>query len=545
MKGSNNNNGSRNRNSRTSRSGKNQRRANNSRTRTQTKSFNSREEAETDMHSKGANDPSFYNANAQLLSDAASISFNTPIGLPIDSLTTENSVNGHVAAARNPYRVPGVMAIEVQPIYGIDPNCTDVRVHPITVAARNFYSFIRHANSGHTNYENADLMMYLCSVTEMCSYHAFLVRLYGTLNAGSRINRYYPEAVVRAMNVDYSDLTKNIAELRYYINHLAVSISKLCVPSCFSLLRRRMQIYTDLYLDGSTSKSQTMLFVPRGFYRYSATGSTTGTSLAFQPWTTRSTPYKFADIVRFGTDLVNALMADDDVGTYSGDILKAYGDGGCVTLPMIPDEYTVGPCFNAEVLAQIHNLDVFSWSTGSVTQRDGFIYQDVSYTHNFANDAAWTAGAEMVENIYNFCKLPKLLDLPVDQPSPELTMVSTRLMAVAKEDRTNTTLTVYPITTGAEVVTSVYNVTSGGYSRRSPVYGSWVSVNKDGVSDWNEGALIATTFFTKFNMAPTFYVSTDVQAVDVLGELDNYTIIGENELRKMNDAALLSLWNLS
>ena len=100
------------------------------------------------------NDPAYYALNSQLLVDAASHAFSDATGTKIPWST--KGYNEHLIVP-DIASIPGVMSFRIAPTVGISTDQSSA----VNVAARNIYSYVRHANSGHSNYDAPDLMMYL------------------------------------------------------------------------------------------------------------------------------------------------------------------------------------------------------------------------------------------------------------------------------------------------------------------------------------------------------------------------------------------------
>ena len=105
------------------------------------------------------NDWRWYAQNEQLLKDTASFSYNYPLGSLVQRTATGKEPVDTTA-------IPGIMAVHVSPAFG----GSDSRTSPINVAMRNIYSFVRHANSGHTNYDAPDLAIYLMAMDSCYSF---------------------------------------------------------------------------------------------------------------------------------------------------------------------------------------------------------------------------------------------------------------------------------------------------------------------------------------------------------------------------------------
>lgn len=321
------------------------------------------------------NDPRWYSLNDQLLFDTANVPYSWPLG---------NRLNlGPYGSGLNNISFPGVMAIHTMPTIGISKDGNS----PINTAARNIYSYVRHANSGGRNYDSPDLMMYLLAMDSLYSFIAFLKRIYGAVNTYNPENYYYPRAIVDAMNVDFDDIQQNLADFRAYINMLCVKVGSLCVPASMSYMAKHMWLYSGLYADSPSAKAQTYLFVPYGFLKWNRNASTQATELTFIPTTGLSSGrMKRADLYALGEKLFNAAIVEEDVGIISGDILKAFGPQNVFKLDQISETYTVLPSYEQEVLDQIQNLimvgDLWS-STGVNKEGTVVVSQDPNVDQGF------------------------------------------------------------------------------------------------------------------------------------------------------------------
>lgn len=350
------------------------------RTVSSSKKFDKREiddrDAEFSAYSK-PNDAAWYAQNAQLMSDVASFSYNFPVGSKMP-----NDISGSIMVKNG--SVPGIMTIHLAPRFGVVDEANDA----LNVAMRNLYSFVRHANSGSTNYEAPDLMLYLALMDSCFSFIEMLKRAYGTLMTYSFTNRYFPLAAVRAQGFDFVDLQENIADFRAYINTLAVKVGSMCIPASMSYMARHQWVYSGMYYDTpSDEKAQVYMYVPEAFYVFSKDADGAGAaqlvdfdrnrySSAFcYPYTADNEPdrgWKFADIVDFGNRLIDPILEDEDFNVMSGDILKAFGASNVFMISTIPENYTVLPIYHEEVLNQIHNA-VLSGRVISPGYREDFL----------------------------------------------------------------------------------------------------------------------------------------------------------------------------
>lgn len=88
------------------------------------------------------NDVSWYTKNPQMLIDAASYSYNTPLGTPVPYQKLLSGVPNYTTGT-NPCAVPGLMSISFVPTIGVSVDS----ISPANVAAQNIYSYVRYMNS--------------------------------------------------------------------------------------------------------------------------------------------------------------------------------------------------------------------------------------------------------------------------------------------------------------------------------------------------------------------------------------------------------------
>lgn len=141
---------------------------------------------EKDSHKARPNDWRWYANNQQLLKDFANFPYGAPVG---------RTVPGYYPTANSGSAVPGLCTIELVPSIGVSKNENSA----INVSARNIYSYVRHRNSGSTNYEAPDLMIYLMAMDSIYSFLSWMKRLYGLMMDYTPYNRYYPKLLAELL----------------------------------------------------------------------------------------------------------------------------------------------------------------------------------------------------------------------------------------------------------------------------------------------------------------------------------------------------------
>lgn len=318
------------------------------------------------------NDAKWYGLNEQLLKDAASFPYAYPLGNIVNlgtAIEPTTDLNGLVSA------VPGVMAIYTSPTIGRSNGINS----PINVANRNLYANVRFANSGSALYNDVDLGIYMLAMDSAHSMLAFMRRIYGVMRTYSVTNRYYPKAVIAAMNVEFDDINANLADFRAFVNMYAVKLGSMAIPASTSYMLKHMWMYDGLYADSDTDKAQTYLFVPHAFYKFRlatenddfAKGSGMLQYLPVANYATGSNgDLTFANIRALAEDILNPIIVNEDMNIMSGDIIKAYHNA-IVPVNTIAEDYTVLPTYSEEVLAQIENTTLIGYYNQSAAQTNG------------------------------------------------------------------------------------------------------------------------------------------------------------------------------
>nr|UDL14514.1 MAG: putative capsid protein [Picobirnavirus sp.] len=400
------------------------------------------------------NDPNWYALNPQLLRDAASFPYAWPLG---------NKLNvGSHGPLINRGSLPGILVMNWVPTVGYSNDGTS----PVNVASINTYTKVRHDNSGHANYDHADYMMYLLAMDSVYAFHSWMRRVYGCMLTYSNTNRYYPRAIVKAMGVDFDSLQGTLADFRQYINTYAIKASALAVPAKMSFMTKHYWMSEGLYYDSQQDKPQTYLFNPLGFYKFTLTGGEVARGTlqfaamfkdehgAAMPGCRAQTAWSLSDIIKYGDALLAPIISDEDFGIMSGDTLKSFGIGGCYTLPITEETYTVLPSYSAEVLDQIQNATFIGMPDVSSLTIDqnveigaGWILADPKFNH------PWTAapvGAELPGQ--NAFLVNRFVTFEHGDIKPEQTMEATRWTNISVEVTDFNTRSYRVPTMGSEVM---------------------------------------------------------------------------------------------
>nr|AVX53561.1 putative capsid [Marmot picobirnavirus] len=534
------------------------------------------------------NDVSWYAKNDQILRDAASYSYNQPLG---SKIRLENVVlpsgsgeglSSSVVSNGASTSVPGVMTL----LTGICPGVSQDYHSPINLAAQNIYSYVRYANSGSKNYEPVDLMLYMFAMDSIYACWNFYKRIYGLLQSYSQSNWYLPQTLIYSAGVDFNDVMANISDLRLYLNATAARITSFCVPATMPIFVRHSWMFSNVWADSANSKAQCYQFVPLYFFKYDEKSDPKGgflNAVEWTPWEKDSDVYSnhcrpklksFRDMVVYLNNLIDALSKSEDIGVMSGDILKAYGQGNLFKITAVSEDYSVLPVYNEEVLTQIHNATVlFEGYNGDNWPVDATfdIKQDVdkqilTWQPTFTYEHVGLSGA--------------VLNMPYNEVTPANTMVGSRLVTNFASFVAAPTSYTQILSCGTEFIWNAY-IAFNKYSSTGTVT-KWYGIRTmDSVSMYFEDAyttptndllkqymdvlinrhalislvsqfdwhplmfLITREAERRASEAPAGYDRADINHVaGVLGDMSNWTILDANAVENLHLTAIMSEFNI-
>lgn len=483
-----------------------------------------------------SNDSSWYTRNSQLALDAGRIAFTWPTGAPVD--WEYPSVATIYGSGGTKCRFPGVMELPFYPTYGFANSADD----PLNVSSANVYHWVRHANSGHTNYDHTDLMLYLMAMDSVYCWYQHLVRIYGLVNLYAQRNRNLPFAIFKALNVDYNDILSNLADFRAYINVTALKIGSMVVPNTMPLYYRHMWMSSGVYSDSPSIKSQFYIFRPGAVGVYNERSSSTGGFLQSTIIPTTN-PDTFATLKATMDSLIAPIIASEDCNIMSGDIKKAYGDN-LFQIAQISDGYTVAPDFSEEVLRQIQNatiLNSVSYVNGKIIDQD--VNNNILKSSYVLRIASAAAGGK------------RILTGSTEDPTPEEVLVSSRLMVTGEVK--NVVVSNSPQwefldpSVGTEVISNAHIHTIDSSYADHPVRYALSHVSAGTLGTITGVTLETMALLSFFNYHPMVNISrvnkdsgtnlTTAEEIYPMFDVDNYALLDDHDVAKLHNTALLSL----
>lgn len=495
---------------------------------------------------EGGNDPAWYATDPAILRDAASIPLSWPIGTNLDlDIPITSDTHG-----TNKYVIPGVCAIQLNPSVGRAETASD----PINIAAYSTYAFVRYANSGHVNYDAPDFALYLVAMSQVYSFINMAMRIYGSAMTYSQKNRYLPNTILEAQMADADNIRDNLANFRYGLNVLINKTASFAVPANMPFFDRQAFLYQNIYCESDQIKDQMYLYVPEMFFQFTYNYDGAG-MLDEKIWSTDAfKKYTFDEILKYGNELLDPIIASESMNIMSGDILKAY-KGNILGLASMSEEYTLIPTFNPLVLEQMKN----AVPVGRAQSR--YVKQDA--THSFLIHeprVVWrvTDGEDAQLKLQEAVRIlegNKFMMTAASEGTPEIIIENTRLCVGADDFVIVTPLSSQvELYTGSEYASEVHIYTKDPDTLTSMVYTyDYINVIRSSAAgpnleDLAKGFGIAS-LLQKFAFAPSVIIAhlEEVTAddwhyvdYDVLQDINNFGILDNQDIQKMHEAAIMN-----
>lgn len=511
-----------------------------------------------DTRKDPANNPAWYIPNDGMLVGAY-VPFNQSAGTAIDYNTISNG--GDLYSS-------GVAAIRTIPTVGLSQNANS----PISNAMVKLWVEVRKSKSSYSPYDAAALMQYVRAMADVYSYIVYLQRVYGIASTMyAQGNRYMPKALLKANFVNPEVSSQDLARFRYGINRLITQAASFNVPATLPIFQRAAFMYQNVYTEGSSIKDQLYMFVPEAFFRLmwnddpEGDGSTFATYLKLEPFAHDAAgstkTYTMDDLIEYGDALMVNLIGDEDVNMMGADILAAFGPENMVKLSALPEYYPIVPIFDIAVLEQIKNARPIWMDSVHLSKYIAAGYYDVtqpagSYLlsqpplagtvqdYAITPNVTTSVEAQMVRNL--------LLTTTTGMVTPELVMESTRLMYAIKDIETSTVQSKY-ITgeCGSELVAGVDMWNTNGTDFYSRFYndGAVFDFSQEGKAASIIGALHTIADHSRYDFLPAYNLiyanGANAQYVNILEDIDNFTILHHADVKRLHEMALLTLFGVN
>lgn len=511
---------------------------------------------------KGSNDLAWWKNYPELLRDVVNFPFNWIPGTRVE-ITGDQGASDHL-------RLGTVAVATLRPAIGLSTTDADAFNSQI----RQLWLDMHRKYRGIGTYEKSDLGIAIIAINSVFETIAKFERMYGVINTYHVGNRVVPYALKEALRIS-NDLETNLADFRYMLNLYISKVIQLCLPKGLSVLMSDVVAISNIFKDSADRRAFMFMFDTDTYGVYDPTTLTTGGCVQFKNFGLHQsgvTPdarsaFTLADVQAILEECVSALLSDDDIARICSDLIAAYGPENVMQLAYLPEEYKVEPVQDYERSLQFHNL--------TIVRNAASIYED-SVVNATAADAFMAAGVPIV--IYQhdntvMCRLgvsderaggytlnsglvyptvdsssvdptygrsgEVIFDTWVDQPGETEVMCGTRYTSLCG-NRVATATNVYrqsAVAFGTKVCSklTLYAFDQGSSYIATPIFGSVWDVT------WTQANVISVNRFTQMDWHPLFYVAnTATGDIELFGDIDNFTKIGAENLRRLHEVALLS-----
>lgn len=519
------------------------------------------------------NDPKFYYSDENFIKPFANIPFNVINGLSdpfydnvtVNGMMVEGTTYEKVELTNGTLQVPGICVSYFIPSFGVSENPDS----PINQAALKNYAFMRHDNSGSTNYDAVNYAQYTLAVAGLVPLLYHIRRAITSIGTYNPYSRYAPDTLVSAMGFDPDDLRRRSAEYIGRFNLLLAKFHAFHVPMNLKFIKRWEWMCSNVFVDRDSVKAQLYLFRPAAYYVYDETSSDTPKVVA-KPLCTldsvRSTnEYTCEHYLALVENALAKLYQSDSIGIMSGDTLKAYGMENMFTIPNIGYTDATLPTESMEALWQFNNIQTVPWCVP-----DQYLLSTTPFVE--ANDAKF-------QELVNTCTYQEVVDPKLAtsylkctpafkaNTSPEKTFAKQLCqLSVMNVDKANPSF--------EDVLEITRTKTSCKYDQKLMSYALldcgteiythlkiYGETRHFHVEEINEACEVCTTYASQL---PTFALAAfdwhPLQFVikregvgtetlnfileNIFGEIDNVTILKQHDLQRINTAILTDLFGL-
>lgn len=478
---------------------------------------------DTTLRQSTGNPIELYTKYSKFASDAANLPFALPLGARMNlEFTTQ--------LGRRSWAVPGIMRIVWTPAIGISKDFTS----PINRSSTRFFTYLRSNQKASAQYDHQDITMMELALDSCYAFHAMCERIYATANAVTPLNEYYTRALLNAQCVSLDDVSKNMQDFRSWINSFAYNLSQFALPKGITLFDRHRWMGENYYVDSPSSRAQTYIFVPRGFWIYDNTVET-GSQLTFLDYAAPNvTTYTIAQLMAMGNQMLNAIAGDEDFAYISGDIYNFYG-GEVYAVPYIEESLITVPKYDEVVLSQIENATVVGEFTASpiITQNPSVNSGAILFNPTISRDMLISGNA---------------MNFHHDSPTSDQVIEATRLMAVPLEPASGKVVTGIA-SCGTELVNrlDIWQVNPDtGANRFFSTGGNVLLLYPTQPSLITQ--IASMTYMAQFDWAPGMWVF--LQQTESWGfvgstwDIDNFNVIPDDQIKYIHEACLWSLFEV-
>lgn len=515
-------------------------------------------EAKISNHSRFG-DPNWYFTDKELAEQSSRFSFQSFIG------------NG-IAVSRA--ALPSICTIYLNPSLGsyvgfADSNLDasldfmkDPAITSVNLMARKLYSRLSNKSGRTQSYAPQDVMTLILAMGEVISISAHLKRILGLAFTYNYRNRDFPRQIIRSLGVDADDFLANLGVYRVKFNTVMNIANKIPFPGNISWFAKCAALYEGVFKDSPDDMAQIYAFVPGNTWVIDEDDYEGGTILktvqAGKP-TLLPTPViqTFDQWLTLLKSQIDALLTSSTYNVIFGDILNMADSQGVplLHLNIVPEDYSVIPEYNSEILLHIHNLNMYNPvgetniesdpdDNGITKSRLNDVFPDPDTNNLLYSPLLQLVGSKNMDGIdavgFTYSDDLNIVDFPYGNPDLteriEATRFSSRIGYVGSNGEGEDYVG-YPIALPDHYATSV-TIWNGG-SIITALAANYAPTSSGLLNYANIAA------FEKFRYAPILYRASAGSGVDqVYGDLNYFTQLDGKWMKRINDLCTQGLFEL-
>lgn len=254
----------------------------------------------------------------------------------------------------------------------------------VSLAARDFYQWIRSGQSGATNYQGVDIELYLQGVAEIIDQLEICKRFYRMANTYDRLSVTWPTKIFRAIfgnNTFLPDLVANMSDFRGRINQMCRMVSSFNFPADLPYVKVRRHLSSNVFIEKEdNARTQLFIYIPGSMLVYNETKYTTGGCLERIPINWGFSNYSaFSTYLDAIEGMISNFKASNTNTTMNGDIYRKYDKEGMLDKLYVYSELhdleALVPLYDEHILERIRNTSVIDQcGFGDIVQADNCIW---------------------------------------------------------------------------------------------------------------------------------------------------------------------------
>lgn len=469
------------------------------------------------------NNPSWYFKDAILADQVSSISFNQFLGAQQDFDPAEY------------YNIiPSAMRILFNPSAGY--SMMSQAFSGINQAGLKQYTTLSANNAKTSQYAPQDITTLELALGQIIAVSEVGRRALGLAFTYNKRNWTYPSGIIEVAGFDSADLFNNLAKYRLAFNTLVNTINRIAFPADIAYFAKCQYMYSHIFLDSESPMAQSYVYLPQTSWVVDETTYDGGTILKTIDLWSANSKMTFQTYLTKLTTMINGVLESLTFNYIYADVLRLYGESQMYTVPFIEEGYLVMPEYDPLALLQINNANwcgspngtQFSAETGETPSND--VYPDVVRNRLLYMPQFTAANGFGYDKIINF---------PHSMGNPDVTQ---------RIECTRFAMSVtYPggrcvSTMGDHYVTTI-SVWRGGtfIFELGPQYADSTALTVDQAAGLEQ----ILSLLVKFEWGPRkYYCDPNNHRVhSMVGDIDYYTTIDYDYLRRVNDLAMVSLFD--